>query len=993
MANKVIFDVLANSSQYKKEMQGIEKTTNDTSKSIKAAFVASTAAIGGTLAAFGKYETALIKVGKTADIQGKELDSFGKRITDLSSKIPLSTNELLELSASAAQLGVKGKDNILKFTETVAKLGTATNITGEEGSQAIARLLNVTGEGIQTVDKFASIIVRLGNNVAATESEILSMASRVGKSTAQFDLGTTAVLGISAALKEVGIEAELGGSAIGRTFAEMQNAVFNGGEALDTFSKITGKSGAELKQIFQKDATQAFTLFIEALNKLPAEQVATSMESMGLKGVRLREVIGTLAKRSEILGRSLALASDEAERQTALNEEFQRAVGSLENSFKFMQNEVINLAASMGKDLAPAAKEIFQNIGDLIKEIRQFNEATGGAVTTSIVMAAKVSALVIAVNKLKSILLATGIISATMAGQLGMATAATSAQSIASAGATIKNKAFALSFATIGTASKSALLALKNFQVGLGAIVGGLVIAIDLGTKLGNVIGKLGELNTSEQDLVKTQKELNSLMETRSKLQEKVNSGDSGAQQRLNDLDKEIAKKQSLIDIIKRETAARDQSKTAATPSLPEVSVPSDNGANGGAGASSFSAAEDAKTASLQDNVQLRIAAAQREADLLAEINRGMTDEAIKNAEQKNSILADIDKKKSELDRVNLDLARTNINENEKAILESKRSAIEQELAIMDEKFAATQEKTKEQIAADQETQLAGKQILNRLLTQQENLFREEKIAKEDDDRETDIERKTTWAEEDLLFLQNNLMTEEQARDQVKQDRLKKEVARRNQQLKDEVTYGKTIAKLKSAQSTAEYQTTKDTFSKLSQLRGMENSKAASVVKGFAIYEIGVKTAEAAMNAYNSMVGIPFVGPALGAAAAGVAIAYGAQQMSQVKSQQASFAVGTDFVPSDMLANIHQGEAIIPAKQNQFLQSGDLVLGSPDAINNTTTTNTENQNTINLSFQGANFIGNLADNDEIIGQIFDGLSIAIDEGRLPGFEGANLSVT
>jgi hypothetical protein len=52
------------------------------------------------------------------------------------------------------------------------------------------------------------------------------MASRVGKATAQFDIGTTAVLGISAALKEVGIEAELGGSAVGRTFMEIQSAVF-----------------------------------------------------------------------------------------------------------------------------------------------------------------------------------------------------------------------------------------------------------------------------------------------------------------------------------------------------------------------------------------------------------------------------------------------------------------------------------------------------------------------------------------------------------------------------------------------------------------------------------------------------------------------------------------------------------------------------------------------------------------------------------------------
>jgi TP901 family phage tail tape measure protein len=156
--NKVIFDVLADSSQYKAQMQGIEKSTTQTSKAITAAFAVSSAALVGSLTAFAKYETQLIKVGKTADISGKELNDFGKDVVALSAKIPLSTNELLELAASAAQLGVKGKDNILKFTETIAKLGTATNITGEQGAQDIARLLNVTGEGIGTVDKFASTL-------------------------------------------------------------------------------------------------------------------------------------------------------------------------------------------------------------------------------------------------------------------------------------------------------------------------------------------------------------------------------------------------------------------------------------------------------------------------------------------------------------------------------------------------------------------------------------------------------------------------------------------------------------------------------------------------------------------------------------------------------------------------------------------------------------------------------------------------------------------
>ncbi len=39
-----------------------------------------------------------------------------------------------------------------------------------------------------------------------------------------------------------------------------------------------------------------------------------------------------------------------------------------------------------------------------------------------------------------------------------------------------------------------------------------------------------------------------------------------------------------------------------------------------------------------------------------------------------------------------------------------------------------------------------------------------------------------------------------------------------------------------------------------------------------------------------------------------------------------SFASGTDRVRSDQTANIHRNEIIVPAKESEFLRSGDLAL-------------------------------------------------------------------
>lgn len=59
-------------------------------------------------------------------------------------------------------------------------------------------------------------------------------------------------------------------------------------------------------------------------------------------------------------------------------------------------------------------------------------------------------------------------------------------------------------------------------------------------------------------------------------------------------------------------------------------------------------------------------------------------------------------------------------------------------------------------------------------------------------------------------------------------------------------------------------------------------------------------------------------------ATSGITSAIGNSIGSFVGSFLPSFAVGTDYVPQDMTANIHQGEMIIPAKEAGMIRSGGL---------------------------------------------------------------------
>ena len=105
----------------------------------------------------------------------EEMAVFEEQIRGLALAMPLAVGELANVAALAGQLGIAQED-IAGFTETMAMLGTATNLSAEEAGNALARFQNVTGTSVDTVENLGSAIVHLGNNFATQESEIINLA-------------------------------------------------------------------------------------------------------------------------------------------------------------------------------------------------------------------------------------------------------------------------------------------------------------------------------------------------------------------------------------------------------------------------------------------------------------------------------------------------------------------------------------------------------------------------------------------------------------------------------------------------------------------------------------------------------------------------------------------------------------------------------------------------------------------------------------------------
>jgi TP901 family phage tail tape measure protein len=334
--------------QIKRNLQMVEKQSDRTSSSIASIMNPLKAYVGFAgvrrlVTDFGSFDEALIKVGKTTNISGNDLTNLGEQIKNLD--IPVATNDLLKYAEAAGQLGVSGSDNLVKFVDTMARLEKSSDIVGEEGAKSIARILNVSGEGIDTVDNFGSVIVALGNNFAASEREILSHTTEVSRAISVHKVAAAESAALGVSMASLGIRAEGGGSVVGRTFNTINKAIQGGGESLQQLIAITGMTEAQLKSTFKDNAPAVFQSFLSGLNSIDksgGDMIAT-LEGIGLKGEEVNKTLPVMAKNSALLARAMSQAKKEVADATALIKESNTAFSTMNADLDKTKKKLTNV--------------------------------------------------------------------------------------------------------------------------------------------------------------------------------------------------------------------------------------------------------------------------------------------------------------------------------------------------------------------------------------------------------------------------------------------------------------------------------------------------------------------------------------------------------------------------------------------------------------------------------------------------------------------------
>ena len=330
------------------------------------------------------FESAFAGVRKTLDTTGmstKEAEKSFNDLTDdikeMSNEMPKTVEEISAVTEAAGQLGIKTK-NLDEFTETMIKLGDTTNIVSEEAASSLAKFANVTNMPQEKFENLGNVIVRLGNNFATTEADIVNMGTRIAAAGTQAGLSQAEIMGFSAALSSVGLEAEAGGTAFSKFLNSMTLAVQTGSSQLNQFASVAGMSASQFKQAFETDAAGAIQKFIQGLadaekNGKSAVQI---LDEMGIKETRLRDTLLRAAGASDEFTRAVKMGNEEWKNGNALSEEAALRYETLESQLKILKNKLRELADTFGQALTPMVKDASKFIGELTDTVKKMDENT-----------------------------------------------------------------------------------------------------------------------------------------------------------------------------------------------------------------------------------------------------------------------------------------------------------------------------------------------------------------------------------------------------------------------------------------------------------------------------------------------------------------------------------------------------------------------------------------------------------------------------------------
>ncbi|MDU5395745.1 MAG: phage tail tape measure protein [Negativicoccus succinicivorans] len=320
------------------------------------------------------FEDAMAEVRKVVDFDTpKQFKEMGQDIQELSTKIPMTAEEIAELVAAGGQSGI-AREELVRFAEDAGKMGVAFDIGAEKAGETMAKFRTAFKMSQDDVIELADKINYLGNTTAATAPNITDVVRRIGPLGEVGGLASGSIAAIGASMIGAGVESEVAATGIKGLILSLTA----GESATERQASALQKLGFDAKQMavdMQKDANGAILKLFRSLQNIDASERAAVLKN--LFGKESIGAITPLLSNLEGLEQNLEKVGDKTQYAGSMQKEFDTRSATLSNTLVLAKNSANNLMIAIGDELTPAVKvaaEIFKDAAAFLKGFSKDHE-------------------------------------------------------------------------------------------------------------------------------------------------------------------------------------------------------------------------------------------------------------------------------------------------------------------------------------------------------------------------------------------------------------------------------------------------------------------------------------------------------------------------------------------------------------------------------------------------------------------------------------------
>ena len=387
------YDKLRTSQERIGQINEQQQKVKDTIASTKGELLRTTGTLGAIAAAVYagpvksamSFESNMAEVAKVVDwlkddtgATTKQYTDLEKRILSLSSKIPMTAEEISEIMAAAGQSNVATNNKELtEFTEGAAKMGIAFDISAEQAGDWMAKWRTSFKMSQKEVITLSDQINYLSNTSAANASQISSIVTKIGPLGEVAGLASGEIAALGATLVSVGVNEDVAATGIKKVMTVMTAGSAATKRQTGVLNKL-GLSATDLAKHMQTDAQGAILQFLEAVKKLPkAEQAAALKNYFGEEAVA---AIAPLLTNLPYLREEFKKVGDASQYAGSMEAEYAARADTNENKLQLAKNSIQALSTTLGQAFLPVVGDAAEKIAVMANALTDFAAANPGAI-------------------------------------------------------------------------------------------------------------------------------------------------------------------------------------------------------------------------------------------------------------------------------------------------------------------------------------------------------------------------------------------------------------------------------------------------------------------------------------------------------------------------------------------------------------------------------------------------------------------------------------